>query len=45
MKGYFYAPVDGVYRFSVVADDSFLMMLSSVKNNANPDNLVDLLNQ
>ena len=44
-KGYFYAPLDGVYRFSVVADDYFLMMMSTVKNNANLSNLVPLLMQ
>lgn len=45
VKGYFYAPVDGTYRFSAVADDDFLMVFSSVKNNANPANLVPLLTQ
>ena len=45
VKGYFYAPVDGVYRFSAASDDNFLMMFSSVKNNANINNLVALLTQ
>ena len=44
-KGYFYAPVDGVYRFGVVVDDAFIMKMSSVPNNANPDNLQLLLQQ
>ena len=39
VKGYFHAPVDGVYRFSGLADDAFIMKMSSVKNNANVDNL------
>ena len=44
-KGYFYAPVDGVYRFGVVCDDAFIMKMSSVPNNANPANLQTLLQQ
>ena len=44
-KGYFFAPVDGVYRFSVAADDDFLMVMSTVKNNANISNLSPLLTQ
>lgn len=44
-KGYFYAPVDGEYRFSVVADDDFIMVMSTVKNNANVANLQNLLVQ
>lgn len=35
VKGYFYAPVDGIYRFSATCDDQFLMMMSTVKNNGN----------
>ncbi len=45
VKGYFFAPVSGVYRFSVVADDDFLMVMSNVKNNANVANLANLLTQ
>lgn len=45
VRGYFFAPVDGVYRFSVVADDDFMMVMSSVKNNAHTSNLVPLLTQ
>lgn len=43
MKGYFHAPTAGVYRFSVTADDDFLMQLSTTKNNANLANLQQLL--
>lgn len=43
--GYFYAPVTGSYRFSVLADDDFLMMMSTVRNNANIANLQLLLGQ
>lgn len=45
MKGYFYAPVDGVYEFMLAADDQSIMAMSKVPNNSNPANLVTLLKQ
>lgn len=42
-RGYFYAPVDGEYRFAGIADDSFRAQISSVQNSANVANLQDLI--
>ena len=43
LEGYFHAPVAGDYRFSVVSDDSTIMKMSSFKNNANKENMVEVL--
>ena len=39
VRGYFHAPVDGVYRFAALSDDEMIMKMSSVKNNANQANM------
>ena len=42
-RGYFYAPVDGNYTFSAIADESFRVQISTVANNSNIANLQDLI--
>ena len=43
MKGYFFAPIDGIYKFMLVFDDHCIFAMSNVTNNANPANLRTLL--
>ncbi len=42
-RGYFNAPVDGEYRFAGIADDGFLLQLSSVQNSTNTANMQSLI--
>lgn len=43
MKGYFHAPVSGVYNFSGLSTQLLYMEMSKVKNNANIANLEVLI--
>lgn len=38
IRGYFFAPVDGSYRFTGQADDRIFMKMSTVANNSNSAN-------
>jgi hypothetical protein len=42
-RGYFYAAVNGEYRFAGIADDAFKVQLSSVQSSSNIANLQDLI--
>ncbi len=39
LRGYFYAPVTGEYRFSGIVDDFLMMKMAKYQNNSNPVNL------
>ena len=43
VRGYYYAPVDGDYTFTGEVDDQLVMEMSEFKNNANPENLKEVL--
>jgi hypothetical protein len=39
LRGYFFAPVNGVYNFETVVDDNMIVLMSAVQNSSNPANM------